>query len=864
MEEFSTPMMKQYKEIKKNFPDCLLFYRMGDFYELFMDDAHIGAKVLDITLTSKAGGKDGKIPMAGVPFHAVDSYLTKLIRAGYKVAICEQVSEPHKYGLVDREVVRIVSPGTVFDEKSLEKKENNFIICLAENNKYIALAVADISTGVFQVDQFELNYKNSDLLDQIARLHPAECILPQYLYDSMDTLKLLKQQINMNIYCFQDWNIYVDSAEKLLKKQFGIQGLFKFDYKKNKVAREAAAALLGYLMYTQKDKVTHFTTLSSIQNQNYMNLDRSTVLNLELFNTIRDQDRKGTVIDSIDETRTAMGGRKIREWLRTPLTNHEEIIKRYDAVSFFYSHREQRIKMQILLEGVQDIERVLARLSVGIGNARDLINLSKALGIIIGIKKYIDPAVPVLREVYESITPEVERVISTIDTHILSEPPIDLRNGGMIQKGIDNELDELRILVNKNKSWIVEFEKQERERTGIATLKVKFNRVFGFYIEVSKSNTAAVPSNYLRKQTLVNGERFITHELKEKEELILTAEEKINLLEFQLFTKILKDILAYTAAIQNAAQAIAILDTLINFASISDNYNYVRPQLTENGDIIIKQGRHVVVERLLENSSFVPNDITLSQHDHQLLILTGPNMAGKSVLARQTALIVLLAQIGCFVPAQEVIFTPVDHIFVRSGASDVITAGLSTFMVEMVETAQILENATKNSLIVMDEIGRGTSTYDGISIAWAIAEYLVTHKKITPKTLFATHYHELQTLENQHPQKIKNYHMAIEKFDGEPVFLHTLVRGSAAQSYGISVAKLAGLPNAVIERAYILQRELEKSKSTIPTKMDTEKFENQNTKNEKIVKNLQKININSLTPLEALNILSEIKSKIER
>lgn len=864
MQTFTTPMMKQYQQIKKQYMDCLLFFRMGDFYELFMDDAHIGAKVLDIALTSRPKGKDGRIPMAGVPFHAVDSYLAKLVKAGYKVAICEQVSEPDKYGIVDREVIRVVTPGTVTDEKALIKYENNYLISLSTDSKKLGLAIADLSTGQFQTTEYTLGNIGHILINELSRLHPTECILSKRLYDDPALLKVLKSHKDLNIYCFHEWDEYARQSESYIKKHFGIHSLESFSLLEKPLAIEASAALLGYLKSTQKDQIKHIKKITTYSTDNYVHLDRSTIVNLELFSTIRDQEKKGSLIEILDETITAMGGRKLRELLRQPLTNKEEITERHNAVEELLNHRQQRAALQDQLKQIADIERIVSRLSIGVGNARDLITLKNSLITVYRIKHtYLIFSASVLRKIQHNISPEIHNVINIIETYIKDEPNIDIKSGNLIKDGIHKELDHLRKLVNGSKNWITKLEEEEKKRTGIGSLKVNFNKVFGFYIEISNANLHLVPKEYMRKQTLVNGERFITPELKEKEETILKAEEKMNDLEYELFQLTLKKILQSVSAIQQTAQAIALLDCFLNFAFIAEKNNYCRPKLVDERKISISGGRHPVVEQLLEGNEFVPNDTTLNDTDHQLLIITGPNMAGKSVLIRQVAILVLMSQIGSFIPARDAEICVVDRIFVRSGASDMITSGLSTFMVEMIETAQILHHATKNSLIIMDEIGRGTSTYDGISIAWAVAEYLVTNPHTSAMTLFATHYHELQSLEKAHSHKIKNYQMAIQQHNGEPIFLHTIVPGGASHSHGVAVAKLAGVPDEIIQNAIKILQKLEKR--SVDNSVDNSKKNTslEQLDNQSVLKELKKMDIYEMTPLEALNTLAELKSKLK-
>ncbi len=872
MDNFTTPFLKQYREIKAKYLDCLLFFRMGDFYELFMDDAFIGSRVLNITLTHKSAGKDRKVPMAGIPYHAVDSYLAKLVKAGYKVAICEQLSPPNKRGLVERDVIRVVTPGTVMDERALEKKSNNYLISLIIDDNNIALAVSDVSTGYFATTQVEVSNINEWLINELTRLSPTECILPEELYNDGNLLKLLKK-LNINVYPFKDWNYYTNDADNFLRNHFKISTLSSFGLDGKTLAIQVASSLLGYLITTQKAHLTHIKKIIFYEQKNSLLLDRSTMINLELFSTIREGDTKGSLLDLLDETTTAMGGRLLKQWLKKPLIEKEEILKRHDGVEELIKENIKRKDLNETLKEVSDVERILSRLSVNIGNARDLVNLKLSIIQVLEIKKLVkEQTAEIFKNIYKLISGDIKKVIEIIEKNIIDEPPIDVRNGGMIKKRVNPDLDQLQNIIHNSKSFIETLEKQERERTGISSLKIRFNQVFGFYIEVSKSNSNLVPKHYMRKQTLVNGERFITHDLKKHEEIILSAQEKVNDLEYKLFMQTLDLVLNYTSQIQSACVGIATLDILINFANISQKYNYVRPKILYSGEIKIEKGRHPVVERLLPmDQQFVPNDVTLDNISQTLLVITGPNMAGKSVFIRQVAIILLMNQIGCFVPVKQAKLSLVDKIFVRSGAADNITSGLSTFMVEMVETANILNNATSNSLIIMDEIGRGTSTYDGISIASSVAKFLATCLKPAPKTLFATHYHELQELENEH-SNIKNFHMSVSEHNDQPVFFHTLLPGGASHSFGVAVAKLAGLPEGVIKDAEKTLHELEiRTSSNVileGVKRPITSFQDDNRLNQQTIlfhviqKELANLDIANLTPLEALNKLAEIKEKL--
>ena len=907
MQTFTTPMMKQYLEIKKQYMDCLLFYRMGDFYELFLDDALIGSEVMNITLTSRPKGKDGRIPMAGVPFHAVDIYIAKLVKAGHKVAICEQMTLPNKKGIIKREVIRTVTPGTMLDEKTLEKKENNYIISLSITESVLAISIADISTGYFAVKELPFDTLATTLQNELAGIRPSECILSTALYNNTSLLEILHRQPNMNIYCFQEWEQWSRSAKQILQQHFQVTTLEGFGIEDQIMGQQAAAALIGYLQQTQKSQIGHIKKIQQIVSDTSLQLDRSTILNLELFSTIREQNSKGSVLSVIDQTMTPMGGRMLKNWLRVPLYDKEKIIERHDSVEILLEQQSLRSQLREKLRTLADIERILSRLTVKIGNARDIVNLKNSLQTILEIKEQLtdtprhsgDPSADqgsrikgrswtnpddtkkqiLLQKLQATLTNELQEIINYIKKNIQPEPPIDLRSGGMIKKNVDAELDRLHAIIDTSKIWMTEFEQTERERSGIGSLKVRFNSVFGFYIEVSKSHLSTIPDNYQRKQTLVNGERFITPELKVQENIVLAAEEKMQELEYQLFWKVLEHILSFTEIIQSAAESIATLDSLLSLAEVAEKRHYVRAEFSDE-KLMIKEGRHPVVETLLIDQRFVPNDTWLENDKQSLLLITGPNMAGKSVYIRQVALIVLLNQIGSFVPASEAKLPLVDRVFVRSGASDVITEGLSTFMVEMVETAYILHHATEKSLIIMDEIGRGTSTYDGISIAWAVADYLATKFVSTPKTLFATHYHELQKLEEEHPHSIKNYHMSIESKNSQPIFLHTLLPGGASHSFGIAVARLAGVPEEVEEKAKQMLDNLERrsgnSSSFWEARTSPESVQQfdpgqarmtellpEGLINHLIHKELQELDILQMTPLSALNKLAELKEQLK-
>lgn len=813
---YETPMMQQYMHLKKKYSDCILFFRLGDFYEMFLDDAVLGSEILGITLTSRSRGKDGKIPMAGVPYYAVSTYLNKLVLAGHKVAICEQLSDPSAGDLVERDVVRIVTPGTLMDENSLERKENNYIVSLYLDENSVGLAVADISTGNIFVRNINSPYQN-DLSAELEKLNPAELVLIRKHYEDVELLKFLRENSVGNIFPFDFSNDNLDSHKIVLLEFFRILSLESFGLDEEATYISAAALLINYLNYTQKDNIHHIRYIKSLESEKYMQMDKSTIVNLELLRTIRDNKSRGSLITCLDKTITAMGGRNLKGWLLNPLIDINEIKLRQELVSKYVTDRKRRETLRGVLHHINDIERILSRISVGLGNPRDLINLRNSLEQAIQLGELLDDKLS-----QEVVTKEtlgdkyLKNLVARISDTIKEDPPVDPKQGGLIKDNVNQELDDLNNRIDKSKSWIENLENSEKEKTGISSLKVSFNKVFGFYIEVSKSNLHLVPEYFDRKQTLVNAERFITPELKEHEEIILSAEERTNVLEYKIFGEVCYYVLEGVTKIQEAAYRIAELDCILNFAEISELNNYNLPVLVSEPVIEIKNGRHPVVENLLESYEFVPNDTNLGTDNPSMYIITGPNMAGKSVYIRQVALIVLMAQIGCYVPADLAIIGIVDRLFVRSGASDIITSGLSTFMVEMVETANILNNATAKSLIVMDEIGRGTSTFDGISIAWSVAEYLVTEPSLVgPRTLFATHYHELEELENAFPKVIRNYQMAIDNTSGDPVFLHKLIAGGAGHSYGILVAKLAGVPQAVIEKSQKMLKKLEKGEKIL-------------------------------------------------
>ncbi len=807
--EFKTPMMQQWLQIRKKYPDCLLLFRLGDFYELFMGDAKVGAEILGIALTTRNRGRDGRVPMCGIPYHALDTYLGKLIKAGRKVAICEQVEDPAQTsGMVDREVVRVVTPGTILDEKNLTQKENNYILGLEFGNDEIGLAYADLSTGEIYVHEIEVEDLEKDLAAEVLRIKPAEVISSHENYNNAQVLRALRAVPEANIYPYDNWGRKTRKFASRLKDHFGIVSFegFGLSEKENELGLRAAAALLGYLKETQHSALEHIKKLTPFWSGDYLRLGATTIANLELFTTLRGQ-RGATLIDVIDCTHTAGGGRKLRQWLLKPLQNVEKINKRLAAVGLLKSRPQQREQVQDILSRVLDIERLLSRVSVGTANPRDLEGLKISLTGVKELSGYLSHNLEQLSYVLpEKVVKDSEPLIKLLDDWVKEDPPATLADGGYINSGVSAELDELRDVLAGSREWLDEFEERERKRTGISSLKVDQNKVFGFYIEVSNANSDKVPDTYIRKQTLANSERFIVPELKEREEVALQAEERVKELERVLFEKLLVKILEHVESAQDAAGCAAEIDVYAGLAEVAERNRYTKPTVVSEGKLEISGGRHPVVEKVQDERPFVPNDVEMEKEGAQVLLITGPNMAGKSTYLRQTALITLLAQIGSFVPADGTRIPVRDQIYTRVGASDNLSLGQSTFLVEMTETAKILNNCTDRSLVIFDEIGRGTSTFDGMSIAWAVIEYLVRNKDKAAFTLFATHYHELTVLADKFPE-IKNLEMAVDKEKDEIIFLYKVVEGSAWQSYGVKVAKLAGLPSPVVERAKrVLQR----------------------------------------------------------
>ncbi len=861
--------MAQYGKIKENYPDTILLFRMGDFFETFEEDAKIASKVLGITLTKRANGAAGEVPLAGFPHHAIDNYLPKLVRAGYRVAVCEQMENPKfAKGIVKRDVIEVVTPGVTISDKLLDHKKNNYLLSVYIEDEIAGISFCDISTGEFST--FEV--KSSEVAQQLGSINPAEILIPKRLKHELEPL-IHKAVPSARITKIDDWIFNFEYASELLMNHFNTKTLKGFGIETMLTGICAAGAALNYLRETQKANLTHINKISRHNPSDYMILDYSTKRNLEIMFTMQEGEREGSLISILDKTATSMGGRMMKKWIAAPLRKLEPILKRQECIETLLQNRTLRKNLQNELKEIGDLERLISKICTGRVNPRELLHLKTSLKKIPLIKQLLDQtSIETLVTINQKLN-SLEQLVEKIERSISDDPPLSISDGGVIRDGFSPELDEMRGLSTNAKDWIANLQKTERERTKISSLKVSYNKVFGYYIDISHANKDKVPDNYIRKQTLVNSERFITPELKEYEDKILNAQENIGNLEYQLFDQVRISAAVETEAIQENARLIAMLDCYQSFAECADEYKYVRPQLDESDRIDITEGRHPVVERILPpGEKFTPNGYKLSSAEEQIIILTGPNMAGKSVYLRQVGLIVLMAQIGSFVPAKEAHIGLVDRIFTRVGASDNISAGESTFLVEMQEAANILNNATSKSLILLDEIGRGTSTFDGISIAWAITEYLHENPNLAAKTLFATHYHELNEMATLFP-RIKNYKVEVREYGDKVIFLHKVTSGGADHSYGIQVGQMAGLPIFVTNRAKEILANLE-SKELTPYEMKKAKlaklkggddfqinlFE---MKDEELRKHISDISINSLTPLEALNKLSELKKKID-
>ena len=866
-----TPMMQQYLDIKNQYKDCILFFRLGDFYEMFFEDAKTASKELEITLTGRDCGQEERAPMCGVPFHSAESYISKLISKGYKVAICEQVEEPcMAKGIVRREVIRVVTPGTIIEANMLEEGKNNYICSIYRKGFNFGIAFADISTGELLATQAIEGNTFGQLVDELAKYAPAEIIINSEM-DSHDSAKsIIKTRFDTSIWAHSNEAFDLETACEKIQAKFNQKNLDEGDLSKFTYAVCAVGALIDYLEQTQKISLIHINEINFYSIDQYMILDIFTRRNLEISETMRERLKKGTLLWVLDKTNTAMGARKLRKWIDQPLLNVDSINLRLFAVKNLKEDLILRGELIEELKRVYDIERLISRIVYGAANCRDLIALKLSLEKIPEIKNCL---VGCRSELLVSLTANLdllEDVRDKIEESIIDEPPVSVREGGLIKLGFNEEVDRLRQATAQGKNWLAILESQEKEKTGIKNLKVGFNKVFGYFIEVTKSYLNLVPDRYIRKQTLANCERYITPELKEMEETILGAEEKVVELEYQLFVQIRNYIASQTSRIQATARIISIIDVISALAVVAEQNGYTMPSINDLNAIEIKDGRHPVVEMLV-NDSFVPNDTYLNNEQDRVAIITGPNMAGKSTYMRQVALIVLMAQIGSFVPASEAKIGIVDRIFTRVGASDDLAMGQSTFMVEMTEVANILNNATSNSLLILDEIGRGTSTYDGLSIAWAVTEHVADKEKIGARTLFATHYHELTELEGK-VEGVKNYCISVKEKGDDIIFLRKIILGGADESYGIQVAKLAGVPYGVINRAKDILQELENADISKRQRKEAKKAEKVvqgqmdlfSYKSGEIAEEIRRLDIMAMTPIDALNFLYKLKSKIEK
>ena len=873
-----TPMMKQYMQTKEEYKDCILFYRLGDFYEMFFDDALTASKELEITLTGKNCGLEERAPMCGIPYHAVDSYLNRLVSKGYKVAICEQVEDPKTAkGIVKREVIRVVTPGTNLDTQGLDETKNNYIMCIVYMADRYGLSVADVTTGEYLVTELDSQTK---LMDELYKFMPSEIVCNEAFYMSGLDLDDLKNRLHMAIYSLEAW--YFDDAlcRETLQEHFkvaSLEGIGLSDYECGMIA---SGALLKYLEETQKNSLSHMSRLTRYATGNYMVLDSATRRNLELVETLREKQKRGSLLWVLDKTKTAMGARTLRKYVEQPLIDKESIVKRLDAVAELKDNAICREEIREYLNPVYDLERLVGKITYQSANPRDLIAFQSSLSMLPSVKCILkDMESDLLKEIYEELDP-LEELCDLVGRAIQEEPPLAMKEGGIIKDGYNEEVDRLRKAKSEGKNWLADLETKEREKTGIKNLRIRYNKVFGYYLEVTNSFKDLVPDYYTRKQTLANAERYIIPELKELEDTILGAEDKLCALEYELYCEVRNTIAAELTRIQRTAKAVAKLDVIASLALVAERNNYVRPKINEKGVIDIRDGRHPVVEKMIPNDMFIANDTYLDDKKQRISIITGPNMAGKSTYMRQAALIVLMAQLGSFVPASSANIGLVDRIFTRVGASDDLASGQSTFMVEMNEVANILRNATSKSLLILDEIGRGTSTFDGLSIAWAVVEYISNSKLLGAKTLFATHYHELTELEGK-ISNVNNYCIAVKEKGDDIVFLRKIVKGGADKSYGIQVAKLAGVPDPVINRAKEIVEELVTADITgkvkdiavqgSETKKKTQKKLDEvdltqfslfdTVKDDDVLNELKELDISHMTPMDAMNKLYQLQNK---
>lgn len=873
MIEAVTPLLKQYNQIKSQHPDYLLFFRLGDFYEMFNEDAKTASRILGLTLTKKHAGDGKTIPLAGFPYHSVASYLAKLIHAGQKVAICEQTEDPkHAKGIVKREVIRIVTPGTLIESDILNDKENNYLIAIVKQKKEWGLAKVDLSTGSFAITEFKSHNAYNDLISEINRIQPAEIlVVDKEDFDKETDVSILKKITISNT------NLSPNSARQELLDHLQVQSLEGFGCQNADVGITAAGVVLAYLKETQKSVLSHINRISQYRISDFMFLDYTTQRSLELISGLHHNEKQGTLLGVLDHTITSMGARLLRQWILQPLKNKDEIEERFGACGTIYNNLTLREKLLQSLKGIYDLERIIARINCRAANPKDLLSLRLSLEKLPELKEAVLSSQSTLLEKIGNAINPLPELTEKLKNAISDNPPYLTKDGGIFHDGYNPELDELRLITRDSKKWLNNFQQKEIQRTGINLLKIGFNRVFGYYIEITKSNLGNVPEGYIRKQTLANAERYITPELKEKEDQILNADEKMKELEYNLFEGLREEISQFTREIQTIAHCTANLDCILSFAQAAIVGNYTQPIINEENKIEIIDGRHPVIEAIDMDQPFVPNDTTLDNEGNQILLITGPNMAGKSTYIRQVALITLMAHIGSFVPAKKASICIVDRIFTRVGAMDYLIKGQSTFLVEMSETANILNNATDKGLVILDEIGRGTSTYDGLSIAWAVIEYLHNKKHCMPKTLFATHYHELADLENALP-RVKNYNVAVLEEEDKIVFLYKIIKGSTDHSYGIYAAKLAGIPDDAIRRAREIlfdlecgntvhikatgmhEKETDKKKDLSEYKIQLSLFDGIT---HPALEQLRKINIETITPIQALNILAELITKVK-
>ena len=875
-----TPMMKMYLETKKQHDDCIIFYRLGDFYEMFFDDATTASKEMEITLTGKSCGLEERAPMCGVPYHAVDSYINRLVTKGYKVCIVEQTEDPAQAkGLVKREVVRIVTPGTNLNTAAMDEGRNNYIMSIAYIGGKFGISIADVTTGDYYVTEVTTE---RNVVDEINKFMPSEIICNHsFLMSGMD-IDDLKDRLSISVFELEEWYFDEEICSDVLKEHFGMVDLAGLGISNMSLGIIASGSLLKYLYETQKNSLSHMTKLIPYSTSTFMILDTSTRRNLELCETLREKQKKGSLLWVLDKTKTAMGARTLRNYIEQPLISKEEIINRQKVIEELNKSMITRDELREYLAPIYDLERLLSKISYRSANPRDLIAFKTSLSMLPHIKNIImDFKSPLFKDIYNRLD-VLEDIATLISESIMDDPPINIKEGGIIRTGYNEEIDRLRNAKTEGKTWLAEMEASEKESTGIKNLKIKYNKVFGYYIEVSNSFKDQVPDYYVRKQTLTNAERYTTDKLKELEDVIMGAEDKLFSLEYNIFTAIRDEIFNQINRIQQTAKAVAQIDVFASLAFVADRNHYVKPKINEKGVIDIKDGRHPVVEKMMPDNTFIANNTFLDMNNNRLAIITGPNMAGKSTYMRQTALIVLMAQIGSFVPAKYANISICDKIFTRVGASDDLASGQSTFMVEMTEVANILRNATANSLLILDEIGRGTSTFDGLSIAWAVVEHICDKKLLGAKTLFATHYHELTELEGTLPG-VNNYCISVKEQGDDIVFLRKIVAGGADKSYGIQVAKLAGVPESVLNRAKELVNELSNADITVKAKEIAANLQPGNNvlptinddleahqmtlfdtvREDDIIKELQEIDLGTMTPIDGLNYLYKLQNQLK-